>query len=615
MKPKLFFIIKYIVITWAAAFALSCTKDATIPDVSGNDKPVTIRFALSGAGDSPRTYGMPAEENAINTIDVLSFVVDPVYPNDMSKGSFFYRAVTTYVPGQNSFNAVLYEYPQNQTLVILVNSRAVLQSANLALGESKASVMAKLVEAQSTAFDPAAMTQIPMWGHIPNQSINAFYTTPGIVQLVRMLARINIVNNEADFNLQTAYLYNPREKGAYMPDNWDGTNNTVLTPTQPAGAVMPVGSYFMYNTAINGFSDKIYTFEADNRVESAVSRLNSTCVIVGGDYTDGTGTYPCFYRIDLKIPGTETYYNILRNHSYNITIDQISEPGTDTPEEAYQGLTYIKATVEDWTDMGSSVNVDGPNHLYVSQNLVFFDLGAQGSANTENKITIESTDGWQITDYPSWAVPGQLAGVAGTPATVSLNAESSSVNRQGSMKIVSGNLTYNVNILQAACGMNGFPLRQKIGNNMYRTYQYGTACWMVENSREGVSSAQMFNNDPGKTNGYYYTYVQAFNPVNGPCPAGWSLPSAAQWTLLQNATLADPTVAGKWWLGTTGLLNGGYAGYYQNDYNWIEWGESGVWWIQGATRPYVVSYYGSQSYINFPTGEADYLFSVRCIKN
>ena len=371
MKSKRLFVIKYIIIMWTAVVALSCTQEEPFANPSGKDKPVTIRFALSGAGDSPRTYGMPADEDAINTIDVLSFVVDPVYPNDMSKGSFFYRAVTNYVPGQNSFNAVLYEYTQNQTLVILVNSRAVLQSTNIALGESKASVMAKLVEAQSTAFDPAAMTQIPMWGHIPNQAIDASYATPDIVQLVRMLARINIANNESDFDLQTAYLYNPRKKGAYMPDNWDGTNNTVLTPTQPAGAVMPVGSYFMYNTAINGFSDKIYTFEADNRVQSAVSYLNSTCVIVGGDYTDATGTYPCFYRIDLKIPGTETYYNILRNHSYNITINKVSEPGTDTPEEAYQGLTYIKATVEDWTDMGSSVNVDGPN-IYMYRRILFF---------------------------------------------------------------------------------------------------------------------------------------------------------------------------------------------------------------------------------------------------
>lgn len=413
MKPKQFFGSIYILFSLVVGVTFfSCVNDEETFNPADKGKDVIIRFALPSLVSTPQTYAMPADESVINTIDVLSFIVDPVSPNDMTKGTFFYRA-PTYDLGSNSFRTTLSQYSQNQTLVILVNSRQALQNISISPGESKASVMAKLVEAKNTAFDAAIMTEIPMWGHIPNQTIDESYTVPQAVKLVRMLARINIVNNASNFNLKSAYLYNPREKGTYMPDNWDEANATVLNPTQPAGAMMPVGSSFTYNTTTNNFLDKIYTFEANNRAQSAISTLNSTCIVVGGDYTDGSGTHTYYYRMDLKEPVTETFYNVLRNHSYNITINEIKNPGTDTPDEAYRGSTYINATVEVWKDLNSTVIVDANYHLKVSQNFIFFDRGAQTVASTENKITIQSTSNWQITSYPDWAVPNQMSGTAG----------------------------------------------------------------------------------------------------------------------------------------------------------------------------------------------------------
>lgn len=613
MKPKQFFGSIYILFSLVVGVTFfSCANDEDASYSLDKGKDVIIRFALPRQVSTPQTYAMPADESVINTIDVLSFIVDPVSPDDMTKGTFFYRA-PTYDLGTNSFKTTLSQYSKNQTLVILVNSRQALQNINISPGESKASVMDKLVEARSTAFDAATITEIPMWGHIPNQTIDESYTVPQAVKLVRMLARINIVNNESDFVLKTAYLYNPREKGAYMPNNWDEANTTVINPTEPAGSMMPVGTNFMYSTTTNNFLNKIYTFEADNRAQSAVSLLNSTCIIVGGDYTDANGKNTYYYRIDLKEPGTGVFYNVLRNHSYNIAINAISSAGTDTPDEAYKGATYINATVEDWNDMSGDVQIGAPNHLKVSQNFIFFDRGVQTVASTENKITIQSTSNWQITSYPDWAVPNQTSGIAGSTANVSLIATSSgNTNREGTMTILSANLIYTVNVLQADCGINGFALRQKIGNNIYRTYQYGGRCWMVENSREGLSSATRYDNDPGKTNGYYYLYTQA---TSGACPPGWSLPNNTQWNVLRNAVLADPLVSGKWWAGQIGFFNGAYAGYYQDE-GWLEWGESGVWWIQGANGPYLVSYYGNNgNFMDFPESQPSWSFSVRCIRN
>jgi uncharacterized protein (TIGR02145 family) len=83
---------------------------------------------------------------------------------------------------------------------------------------------------------------------------------------------------------------------------------------------------------------------------------------------------------------------------------------------------------------------------------------------------------------------------------------------------------------------DGTPISQTIGQHEYLTYNFGGLIWMIENSMEGESSYQMYDSDPNKVSGYYYTPTQArsTDPEKTPCPDGWRLPRANEATNLRS---------------------------------------------------------------------------------
>jgi len=147
---------------------------------------------------------------------------------------------------------------------------------------------------------------------------------------------------------------------------------------------------------------------------------------------------------------------------------------------------------------------------------------------------------------------------------------------------------------------------QQIGKNTYKTYDYNGTVWMVQNSMEGTSSAQMHNGDPSKVNGYYYTYDQAA----GACPAGWHLPTQDEWEALKTWVNANKSHnAAKWWITDAGSA---FAGDRSSNGTWYNWGTGGLWWSAGASYQ---RYDASTGGMNGPYTLAGYWFSVRCVKD
>ena len=142
-----------------------------------------------------------------------------------------------------------------------------------------------------------------------------------------------------------------------------------------------------------------------------------------------------------------------------------------------------------------------------------------------------------------------------------------------------------------------------VGSNTYKTYEYSGVTWMVTNSKEGTSSAQKYNNDNSRVNGYYYTWAQAA----GACPAGWRLPAQAEWNSLIAWINSNKTSEGaKFWITDAGSA---FAGYYYT--GWYHWGTDGFWW--GASSGlYGLGYTGG---VGTYTDTTSYWFSVRCVKN
>ena len=84
------------------------------------------------------------DENGINTVDVLSFKVDPADPTNIKKGTFFYRAQGTYDIGTQTVRVQLMGAPEHQTLVVLANVREQVNTLAAAFGEQKEGVMNRL---------------------------------------------------------------------------------------------------------------------------------------------------------------------------------------------------------------------------------------------------------------------------------------------------------------------------------------------------------------------------------------------------------------------------------------------------------------------------------------
>nr|WP_262893148.1 BACON domain-containing protein [Dysgonomonas sp. GY75] len=399
---------------------------------------------------------MPADEATVNTIDVLCFQTDPANPTDVDKGTFLYRATVGHTAGDNSFTVILSELDVNQTFVVLANCRTQVETllGSISTGTPKASVISSLVLEQSSAFDASVMTGIPMWGEITDQAVTSGYSPgPLNVTLTRMLARINITNSDTDgdFTLSEAFLYNPRQKGSVIPDNWTGSD--VTTVTTVTGAQMAQGTVFgPFAAAAEQITDKIYTFEADNITQAGVSLLDATCLVVGGLY-NGTMSY---YRIDLKDYTTGVFYDVKRNYSYNVTINDIDTEGPDNPDAAFKGNSVFNATVQQWNDRGGSV-ITNPNfHLRVLPgSFAFTDV--LGSATFS--VFSDYPGGWTVTkivdgagaDASSWLSTDVRSGATNATTNVSVSVtDNSGAARTGFIHIQAGNLTYKVTVNQDA---------------------------------------------------------------------------------------------------------------------------------------------------------------------
>ena len=104
------------------------------------------------------------DENGINTVDVLSFKVDPADPTNIKKGTFFYCAQGTYNAGTQTVRVQLLGASEHQTLVILANVREQVNTLAAALGEQKEMVMSRLLLPVTSDGMPDLTNGMPMWG-------------------------------------------------------------------------------------------------------------------------------------------------------------------------------------------------------------------------------------------------------------------------------------------------------------------------------------------------------------------------------------------------------------------------------------------------------------------
>jgi hypothetical protein len=455
---------------------------------------VTLSLAVPGA---PASRGLSCtEENAVIDVDVLLF--------DASD-HFYYRAVGSNIAqdgelsSRQKFTVKLPEGPWKA--VVLANARAILANSPHATrlspsalpGEedtpvARATILDALVQqltGTANKWTEENFRGIPMWGYC-DLAINATTSTPAAnLDLTRAIARVDVSvkDDEKDdedpdalwnkFSLASVRLYNysragslaPKAgeitvKGGYLASQWNGSE--AIAPNLPIATVEDLkvlGPPLVYNVPCeqkHAYKQEIYTFEADAGDKETLA--TNTCLVIGGYYKASEKSAPVltYYRVEFARKNGEKYdyLPLLRNHNYDVEIQDVTGEGYPTPEGAFDNKpSNIVVGVVDWNDGGlNETDFTGQHYLSVDKSeLVFYAEGGEKSL----KVLTNFPDGWTVdaSPLPVWCdVDANATGAVNVQAALALTAETlqDANERGGYFYIVAGNFKKKIFVRQVA---------------------------------------------------------------------------------------------------------------------------------------------------------------------
>ncbi len=365
---------------------------------------------------APPTRSMEgAKESYVNEADVLVFDVDDSDPANVAE-TFREHARGNIVGNSGTGQAYKVELKAKLTagsgcrVVIVANAGAQVASAisGLAAGTPKKTVLELLRYASGPwAANGAGDTfqSIPMYGETGVVNIGFGKKFEGI-QLRRMVARIDVINQAPAFTMGKIYLCNYNTIG-YIAPKWRANDGQIVpvqgAPNLPSDPGRQPGAAVFIPPG-QSFTGEIYTQEAaaaDDVGETA--RRNATCLVIEGIY-DGEKN---FYRVDFTYDTTAEgqpvrYMPLLRNYKYRVSIISAAGRGYATFEEALAAYT-VPSNLKTRTlsyDMGmiKEVVFNGQYMLGVSKN-------TWSLPSLETNTPQETYELSVFTDYPGgWEV-------------------------------------------------------------------------------------------------------------------------------------------------------------------------------------------------------------------
>lgn len=487
----------------------------------------------AGTTRAPMTRAV--DDTEIRTVDVLSFKADPAEPTNIKKGTFFYRSKGVYTqttPGQGKVEVKLIGSTEAQTLVVLANARQQVDALGAAYGEQKEDVMNRLTFDAGADAAPDLANGIPMWGELPNETVGEGFSpsgTPKEVTMIRSVAKFTLINpaeNDPEdkdffFYYTNLRLYNYRSKGRIAPDNYNAAGKKVHTPTVPAGARQPRGTFASLNSQVSigrigiyeGTQKSFYLCEVDNAVRpSGGNALDDLCLIAevkpyGPPH--GEAIAPGYYRIDYVSGGTQI--NILRNHNYEIKVESVEGLPASTPEEAFNGNRTLKCRIVPWNEVNEEVKVPAVKRLSVDTRSIRLNGASAMTTGKTLTVTTENTGGWTVTDVPSWLTVSPMSGTADGTGSITVKSNGSSVfsTNAGSFKLKAGNAEMAIKVEQ----IWKLPLEYVAEFNLAGGFQYGSTFSSSSPSGASPTSAQtdvalrFANSHNNDQSGYYNWYV------------------------------------------------------------------------------------------------------------
>lgn len=460
---------------------MGCSDEYSVgPGPTGNAVSFTLTVPdVSIPSVSTRTMeGTNNKEDEVKTVDIL------VFDASQSPEVLLERVVATNVtqdlsknPSTVTFSAELPRTTGKARIVMVANQSlsSIIQDSDI--GKTKAEIIPKLTHSSTVAWPAngstsSGYTPIPMYVEKEVSKIYPEMDPITNINLVRMLARIDINNEASNFTVENVYLANYNTVG-YIAPAWD-SGTGLLSDPEPDDPMIPgnsdrTGSPYSYS--VNGaasYLGEIYTYEAMAAADAAsnsdgspndgaVSRKDATCLIVKGKMTGDNTSY--YYRVDFLKSGTAEYMPLKRNYKYTIDIKEASGIGYLTMEEAiesYRTMTNLNVRLIAYNrDKISDIVYNGQYMLGVSESAI----RVWQYENVSYKIDVftDSPGGWKavITDSGGWlnfSNGTAVTGSANTDGAIYLNFpyywNDVGQTRHATLTITAGRLTHSISIEQ-----------------------------------------------------------------------------------------------------------------------------------------------------------------------
>ena len=377
----------------------SCTEELSSEVVPGGgggaagEQMVTLKLQVPGAAASKTRAISDDAERTVHDLYILAFKVDP----DTQVETFGYYTVARKGgedtdAGESTWTASLRPADYDQTFVMVANAQDTPgnvdeQITQLTEGTEKETV----VEALKDWLDDNEKTggfrvdgdkqsehhPLTMYGQTDNIKIERNKETNLDVALHRIVARVQVKFDveAALFKAETVFLCNFNDKAQVLPNGLtktegEGADGWMKAVSIPTDATKLPESFTNENnipsygvreytaadntTKFDGVMNEIYLFETEQPTDGTDTEkhLKRPCLVVKGTYD---GSHEGYYRVDFATQDATTgdvnYYDIIRNHSYAITVTGVSGKGCTSLNEAMaEKASNITASVIKWDD-------------------------------------------------------------------------------------------------------------------------------------------------------------------------------------------------------------------------------------------------------------------------
>ncbi len=394
--------IKQIIFIICCLFIVSCSEYPFIPDTGEiTEDQLSVQFTVGKPEEYTILKGTNTQierECAISEIQVLVF----------EGGIYKYRATGNIVSStatSTTFNAVLRTTSAPVKLYIVANATNAITNNEPAAGSGEDDIKAAITH----SFTVAGISQyFPMSGEYSIQTgLNATtINTIGPIIMLRAIARIDIFNETANFELLTVQAFRANSLIQVIPDSvTHETIPSVIAPSIPAQATVNVRTQAL---TVNGSSLTAQFYLPETEAPSEGTHIGSaTCIIVGGFYNHSTDT--TYYRIDFNsgVSG-HPFGQILRNYRYVFNLIAVNGIGKDTPEEAAENQSSnITAEVKNWDENTTHMVFDGDNYFGVSTRAVVLKsaVGSSAIIDVDTDLSTYTLQWCDATGTPIQGIP------------------------------------------------------------------------------------------------------------------------------------------------------------------------------------------------------------------